>query len=119
MRATPTFDPSSIEGLDAPAWSRWTAYRAEIKKPLRPASLDAAARQLAKFGDSATQAAVVEQSIANGWQGLFALKVNGNGHAAKPYIAPLSNEQLEEAEKLGLTSQQYRQEKGLAQFGSA
>ncbi|MFT3960514.1 helix-turn-helix domain-containing protein [Propionivibrio sp.] len=59
-------------GLDLDAWNRWLAYRKEIRKAIKPASVLAAQRQLAGFG--ADQAAVVEQSIANGWQGLFALK---------------------------------------------
>jgi hypothetical protein len=60
------------EGLDAKSWDRWLAYRNEIRKPLKPASIPAAQKALAAFGSD--QAGVVEQSIANGWQGLFALK---------------------------------------------
>lgn len=69
--ATP-LDLEPVEGLDPQAWERWLAFRAEIRKPIKPASVAAAQRALAKFG--ANQAAVVEQSIANGWQGLFDLK---------------------------------------------
>lgn len=63
---------SAVPNLDADAWARWVQYRRSIGKTLKPASLPAAAKQLAKFG--AQQSAVVEQSIANGWQGLFAVK---------------------------------------------
>lgn len=67
-------------GLNAEAWNRWEAYRREIRKPIKPASVQAAQRKLTGFG--ADQAAVVEQSIAQGWTGLFELKAtNGNGHA--------------------------------------
>lgn len=59
-------------GLDPVAWSRWEGYRREIRKPLKPVSIPAAQRELAAFGSD--QAAVVEQSVAQGWQGLFALK---------------------------------------------
>lgn len=65
-------DPSTVEGLDAGAWQRWVAYRQEIRKPIRPASMAAAQRAMAKLG--AQQAASVEQSISQGWQGLFDLK---------------------------------------------
>lgn len=41
-------------------------------KPLKPVSMLAAQRELAGFG--CDQAAVVEQSVAKGWQGLFELK---------------------------------------------
>lgn len=64
-------------GLDAAVWQRWLDYRSKIGKPLKPASLQAAIDELVKFG--ADQAAVVQQSVAAGWQGLFALKANGNG----------------------------------------
>jgi hypothetical protein len=59
-------------GLDLQAWNRWVAYKREIRKPIKPASLLAAQRKLAGFGSD--QAAVVEQSVAQGWTGLFDLK---------------------------------------------
>lgn len=59
-------------GLDLIAWDRWKDYRRQVKKPIRPASEQSAMSALAKFGPE--QAAVVEQSIANGWQGLFELR---------------------------------------------
>ena len=60
------------DGLDGPSWKRWRDYRKKIRKPIKPVSVLAAQRKLAAFG--ADQASVVEQSIANGWTGLFALK---------------------------------------------
>ena len=59
-------------GLDIQAWQSWLSYRKGIGKPLKPASWEAAQRAMAAFGDD--QAAVVAQSIANGYQGLFAIK---------------------------------------------
>ncbi len=59
-------------GLDMDAWNRWVGYRREIRKPLRPASIPAAQKALTAFGSD--QGAVVEQSIASGWTGLFPLK---------------------------------------------
>lgn len=68
--------------LDLEAWARWLAYRTAIKKPLKPMSEEAAKMKLARFG--ADQAAVVDQSIANGWQGWFALpKEKVDPHAPK------------------------------------
>lgn len=60
------------DGLDVKAWENFLDYRKQIRKPLKPASIPAAQRKLAAFG--CDQAAVVEQTIANGWQGLFPLK---------------------------------------------
>ena len=66
------FEPNKIDGLDVEAWTRYTAYRKGISKPIKSPSLESAAKKLAEFGIN--QAAVVEQSIAAGWQGLFDLK---------------------------------------------
>jgi hypothetical protein len=66
-------------GLDVASFERWEAYRVEIRKALKPSSLQAAAVELAKFGQD--QSAVVQQSIANGWQGLFELKRTNGKHA--------------------------------------
>jgi HNH endonuclease len=70
-------DAEPPAGLDAAIWNRWLTYRQQIKKPIKSASMQAAQKALAAYGTD--QAAVVEQSIAQGWQGLFPLKRNGNG----------------------------------------
>lgn len=64
-------------GLDSESFSRWEKYREEIGKPLTSSSVFAAQRKLVAFGTE--QAAVVEQSIVNGWHGLFHLKKERNG----------------------------------------
>lgn len=61
-----------VDGLHVASWERWVDYRKQIRKPLKQVSMPAAQRELAAFGSD--QEAVVEQSVANGWQGLFALK---------------------------------------------
>lgn len=61
--------PAHPPDLDFNAWNRWLDYRREIRKPLKPASIPAAQRKLAAMGPNQAQA--VENSISNGWQGLF------------------------------------------------
>ena len=61
-------DPAP-EGLNLDAWERWEQYRRAIRRPIKPASVLAAQRKLAGYGSE--QAAVVEHSIANGYQGLW------------------------------------------------
>lgn len=61
----------SVTGLNTEAFDLWIGYRAERKPAIKPASLIAAAEELAGFGDAERQAAVVKHSIANGYQGLF------------------------------------------------
>jgi hypothetical protein len=53
------------------AWSRWAAFRSEIKKPLKPTTVAAQLKHLAAMGSEGAVAAI-EQSIRNGWTGLFA-----------------------------------------------
>ena len=61
----------SIE-IDESAWEQWKAYRIAIRKPIKPASEQAMRLKLSRYG--ADQAAVVQQSISQQWQGLFDLK---------------------------------------------
>lgn len=66
-----------IDGVDSEAWRVWLEYRIQLRKPLKQVSMPAAQRTLAAFGSS--QMEVVQQSIANGWQGLFELKQQRGG----------------------------------------
>jgi hypothetical protein len=63
--------------LDLEVWNRWEAYKREIRKPIKPASLLAAQRKLAGYGSD--QGAVVEYSIAQGYTGLWEPKAGSNG----------------------------------------
>ncbi len=80
-----------LEGVDEAAWKKWLAYRKQIGRPLKEASLLPAQQKLADFG--VNQMASVEQSIANGWQGLFNVRRGGNG-GEKPETA---NDRIERA----------------------
>lgn len=65
------------DGLNVEAFEEFLDYRKEIKRPYKSQrSLTQAANQLISLagGDMAAQRAIVNQSIANQWQGLFALK---------------------------------------------
>lgn len=72
-----------IEGVNPIAWKTWIDYRHQIRKPLKPVSMPAAQKTLAAFGSE--QMAVVQQSVANGWQGLFPVKqINGAHRLEQP-----------------------------------
>ena len=68
--------------LDEASWERWVAFRKAIRKPIKPISEHAMKMKLARFG--ADQAAVVDQSIANQWQGLFEIKKTSPRPGEKP-----------------------------------
>jgi len=61
------------------AWERWKKFRTEIRKPYRSKmSEQAALRKLSEHPEE-TAIKMIENSIANQWQGLFEIKDNGNG----------------------------------------
>jgi len=72
----------NVPGLDAEAFTRFIQYRKVIKKPFKDVSLHAAATKLAGYGDK--QAEVVQQTIANGWQGLQPLPATKLAYGEKP-----------------------------------
>jgi hypothetical protein len=64
------------------SWQDWEQYRKEKKQKLTPST---AKKQMDFLGGRAgpEAIAIINQSILNGWTGLFELKTNGNGINAK------------------------------------
>ena len=63
--------PSQLKTIEFEiAWDQWTRYRRETRKSL---SVSTAAKQLEKLGryPPAVAIAAIDESITNGWQGLF------------------------------------------------
>lgn len=77
------FDPLSIqlpECVSASKWGEWLGYRRSRRLP----TAEVTARKQLEFltqchARGQPPDAVIDASIANGWQGLFELKGNGNG----------------------------------------
>lgn len=57
------------------AWKSWVLYRKEMKKTLTDSSVQAQCKEFVKWGEAGSIASI-EQSIKNGWQGLFEPKQN-------------------------------------------
>lgn len=55
------------------AWEKWKGYRKRIKKKLAPETEESQLKKLSKHGEQ-TAIAMIEQSIGEGWTGLFELK---------------------------------------------
>ncbi|MCY2115859.1 replication protein [Klebsiella pneumoniae] len=75
-----SFDASAVQlpdWLSAEIWSSWVAYRRDLKKPIKSQqTVTQAINLLDRFrlnGYSPDE--IINQSIANGWQGLFEPKV--------------------------------------------
>ncbi|MNZ43158.1 hypothetical protein D3C78_607550 [compost metagenome] len=76
----PKFDPLTVcpVNVSPQTWADWCQHRTEIKKPLTAKSCEHQAKQLAGHSRADT---VIENSISNGWTGLFPEKVT---HASSP-----------------------------------
>ncbi len=71
------------------AWRDWITHRKEIKKTITATARKEQIKFLEAKGDPALAAACLRQSMMNGWQGLFDLKVNGtNGNGTNGHSKP-------------------------------
>ena len=67
--------PAPLGGLNQAAWEDYQQHRCDIRvKPLKPKSIQRLQRWLVKQGNATVQAAIIDQTIRNGWTGLFELK---------------------------------------------
>lgn len=56
-------------------WKRWKEHRRQIRKPLSRSMIEMQLKKLASYGPSGAVESI-EQSLCNGWQGLFEPKGN-------------------------------------------
>ena len=83
--------PEAFQNSEAfkTAWLLWLKHRKENRHPIRETTAQAQARKLSKHTPE-TAAAMLQQSIDNGWQGIFALKnpvaqtTEGDGSTDEP-----------------------------------
>lgn len=79
-------DSFSVSGKKKEAVLEFIKMRKLIKKPMTPHALKLALKNLNKLSsDEETQIAILEQSIANSWQGLFPLKNERNNVPAEEF----------------------------------
>lgn len=67
------------------AWRRWAVHRTEIRKKLTPSTTASQLKKLAKWGETVAVASI-EQSIENGYTGLFEPKETDRGKPTRPDI---------------------------------
>ena len=74
-RSPPSASPVVPEGLCRESWEGYLIHRRENRmRVLKPKSQERLMRWLAEQGPPETQAAIVDQTVRNGWTGLFELK---------------------------------------------
>ena len=66
------------------ALNLYVEHRKDIKKPMTERAIAIALTQLAKLPDDFARIECIQQSIMNGWQGLFPEKIHGKPHVQKP-----------------------------------
>lgn len=78
------------------ALSDWKSFRDKIKAPLTTTAMERTLKKLVTLsrGDVWTMIEILNQSVDNGWRGIFPLKGNKQSKAAKVY------ERLEREEKM-------------------
>ena len=69
---TPQGELDLPEWLDKKTWNDWVVFRKEKKKKLTPMSIKRQIKFLEQYKSQHT--AIIEQSIRNGWTGLFPIK---------------------------------------------
>lgn len=83
--------PPVLAGLNTEAWKLYEKYRSGAKiKKLKPMSVEKQQTWLVEQGPPEIQMQIVEETIKNGWQGLFELrgKINAeNQRSNKPSLA--------------------------------
>lgn len=83
-------------------WKNWKLFRSQIKKPYRSELSEQMALKKLSQHDEATAIAMIEQSIANSWQGIFDVteKSNGKLSAREKHIDSLRKDFAERASKI-------------------
>lgn len=75
------------------AWTEWEQHRKEKKQKLTPLSVKKQLKFLLEFNRTKEEIiAIINQSIMNGWTGLFELKTNGKAtNKNTQHVAGLAN----------------------------
>jgi hypothetical protein len=92
----------AVPGLRVESWDAWLAYRKASGKPIKPASMVAAATAMAALG--ARQQEAVAHSIANSYQGLYLPKDVPGKPSGRPNGGPTDRDWTDlrhRADKIG------------------
>ena len=85
------------------AWVGFEEMRRSIKKPLTQRAADLIAKKVQQLapGDERKQAAILDQSVAGGWQGVYPLKTGEGVRGGKGYAQTQTVEEMyEEAQEI-------------------
>lgn len=105
-----SIDLSAVDPAFLPVVTDWLAYKAERKQSYKPIGFKVFYSHLWKFsgGSAETARSIIEQSMANNWAGIFALK--NDYHNGRTTNQPPSDYELAQAVADGIARANTRQE---------
>lgn len=74
--------------VDVTAWTNWVQHRKEIKRPLTPTTIKQQLKLLEE--NKFNHVEIIEQSIQNGWTGLFKIKSTPTYQAKQPEVGSIA-----------------------------
>lgn len=90
--------------LDKTAWQSYRQHRTAVKKPMSATAERLALKRLEEFEKQGmSHASVLNQSVMNGWVGLFELKQSSNGNGVVPKEDWATRKERELKEKANAT----------------
>lgn len=105
-----SIDLSDVDPAFLPVVTDWLAYKAERKQTYKPLGFKVFYNHLWKYsgGSAETARSIIEQSMANNWTGIFALR--NNYHNGRTTNKPPSDYELAQAVAYGIARANTRQE---------
>lgn len=98
-KAAPSCSPQLSEAMHD-----FEEMRRKMRRPLTEKAKEMILKKLAKLagGDEEKEIAILQQSVMNGWQGVFPLHEDGNRYGKEKSVKDLADEAVEKLRKAGM-----------------
>lgn len=108
-KAAPSCSPQLSEAMHD-----FEEMRKKMRRPLTEKAKEMILKKLAKLagGDEEKEIAILQQSIMNGWQGVFPLHEDGNRYGKEKSVKDLADEAVEKLRKAGMLDDERGESEG-------
>ena len=108
-KAAPSCSPQLSEAMHD-----FEEMRRKMRRPLTEKAKEMILKKLAKLagGDEEKEIAILQQSIMNGWQGVFPLHEDGNQYGREKSVKDLADEAVEKLRKAGMLDDERGESEG-------
>lgn len=108
-KAAPSCSPQLSEAMHD-----FEEMRRKMRRPLTEKAKEMILKKLAKLagGDEEKEIAILQQSIMNGWQGVFPLHEDGNRYGKEKSVKDLADEAVEKLRKAGMLDDEHGESGG-------